>query len=440
MGGSARCSCVSCYSSSSLSCPIGCSARFCSAACFATHQASCPFVTFAKPVMITFHESLNGASTGWAVAQQGVLVLFNPCSVMFQRSFSATGCFTAGSLHPLARSPTVEFWASLRPWFEYFQHTELNLSGSRAALGRSRAQVRDAGRVLSGLVSRFRQALLDGSFWLALLPKRGTFWGSQGLPKAPKWNTVFQSPVLGLTCSGFISVKHVLLHNCPELHLALSGLPCGPASLSEAELSPGFFLSETTLLMARSKMCVELLRAKAKQVLPPQPSLWDSRLTSQLDASTLCLQRHRAQAGVIPAMKALLRDMASSTVLEHFKTFLLWADHRGSDVQHRTGLVPDGSAKVAPHPAFAWRCHWRAEQHINELTTLLNYLRMPTGSGALQDVRLFHIFYSQVAAAAAAKERSFSRVLNRVSPSCCRFFVKQCHCNFSLDSVRMAAQ
>ena len=62
MGGSARCSCVSCCSSSSLSCPIGCSARFCSAACFAGHQASCPFVTFAKPVMITFHESLKGAS------------------------------------------------------------------------------------------------------------------------------------------------------------------------------------------------------------------------------------------------------------------------------------------------------------------------------------------------------------------------------------------
>ena len=198
-----RCSCVSCYSSSSLSCPIGCSARSCLAACFATHQASCPFVSFAGPVMITLHESLKGASRGWAVAQQGVPVLFNPCSVMFQKSFSATGCFTAGSRHPLARSSTVEFWASLRPSFEYFQHIDLNLSGSRAALGRSRTEVRDAGRVLSGLVSRFRQALLDGSFWLALLPKRGKF-------------------------------------------------------------------------LAISKMCVELIRAEAKQVLPPQPSLWDS--------------------------------------------------------------------------------------------------------------------------------------------------------------------
>ena len=98
---------------------------------------------------------------GLAVAQQGVPVL-NPCSVMFQRSFSATRCFTAGSLHPLARSPTVEFGASLRPWFEYFQHKEENLSGPRAAIGRSRAQVRDAGRILCGLVSRFRQA------WMAL--------------------------------------------------------------------------------------------------------------------------------------------------------------------------------------------------------------------------------------------------------------------------------
>ena len=49
--------------------------------------------------------------------------------------------------------------------------------------------------------------------------------------------------------------------------------------------------------------------------------------------------------------------------------------------------------------------HWRSEQHINvlELTALLNYLRMRTGTGALQDVRLFHIFDSQVAAAVAAK-------------------------------------
>ena len=180
LDGSAQCSCVSCFCTSSLSGPLGCPARFCSPACWNTHQASCPLVAFAKPVMVTFHESLKRASIGLAVAQQGVPVL-NPCSVMFQRSFSATGCFTAGSLHPLARSPTVEFGVSLRPWFNNFQHIELHLSGPRAALGRSRAQVRDAGRVLSGLVSGFRQALLDGSFWLALLPKRGKFWGSQVL-------------------------------------------------------------------------------------------------------------------------------------------------------------------------------------------------------------------------------------------------------------------
>ena len=141
--------------------------------------------------------------------------------------------------------------------------------------------------------------------------------------------------------------------------------------------------------MAISKMCAELLRAKAKQVLPPQPWLWVSRPTPQLDASTLRLQRRRAQAVVIPAVRALLRDLASSAVLEHFKALLLWADHRGSDVQLRTGLVLDGSAQVAPYSAFAWRWsavqqyHWRAEQHINvlELTALLNYLRMRTGTG-----------------------------------------------------------
>ena len=142
--------------------------------------------------------------------------------------------------------------------------------------------------------------------------------------------------------------------------------PCGPASLSEVELSPSVFLPETTL-MTISKICVELLFAQAKQVLPPQPSLWDPWLASQLNASTLCLQRHRAQAVVIPAVRALLRDTASLSVLEHVKALLLWADHRGSDVQLRTGLVLDGSAQVDPYPAFAWgwsavqQHHWRAE-------------------------------------------------------------------------------
>ena len=202
---STHCWCVA------LACPLGCPARFCSAACFVTHQASCPFVAFAKPVMITFHESLKGATIGWAVAQQRVPMLLNPCSVMLQRSSSATGCFTAGSLHPLSRSPTVEFWLSLRSWFECVQHVELSLSGSRAALGRSLAQVRDAGRVLSGLVSRFRQALLDGFFWLALLPRSGKCWGSQAFLQVLKWDAVFQSPVFGWSCSGFSSVQYVLL-------------------------------------------------------------------------------------------------------------------------------------------------------------------------------------------------------------------------------------
>ena len=159
--------------------------------------------------MITIHESLKGASIGWAVAPGALQPLLgHVAEVVFFRQ--------------------VAKQRGLHPWLGYFQHIELNLSGSRAALGRSRAQVRDAGRVLSWLVSRFREALLDGSFWPALLPKRGKFWGSQDFLKVLKWNNVFRSPVFGWTCSGFTSVQHVLLHNCPELHFALSSLPCGP--------------------------------------------------------------------------------------------------------------------------------------------------------------------------------------------------------------------
>ena len=109
----------------------------------------------------------------------------------------------------------------------------------------------------------------------------------------------------------------------------------------------------------------------------------------QLNTSSLCLQRYRAQAAVIPAVKALLRDMASLSVLEHSKALLLRADDRGSDVQLRTGPVLDGSQ------GFCKAC-------------------------------------------------GFSTFLTAkwlgLSPSCCRFIVKQCHRSFPLDSFRVAAQ
>ena len=112
---------------------------FSSAARAAAHQASSPFVAFAEPVMITFQESPKGASI-----ERGLLL--NEASLCcetlvqfcFRGRFPRHGCFTAGSLHPLARSPTVEFGVSLRPCFNNFQHIELNLSGPHAALGRSR--------------------------------------------------------------------------------------------------------------------------------------------------------------------------------------------------------------------------------------------------------------------------------------------------------------
>ena len=106
------------------------------------------------------------------------------CSSAFQPLFShASGvvfrdmvlcCRVSAPAGPLSHRGILGLPA---PWFVHFQDIELSLSGPRAALGRSHAQVRDAGRVLSGLVSRFRQALLDGSSWLALLPWRGKFRG-----------------------------------------------------------------------------------------------------------------------------------------------------------------------------------------------------------------------------------------------------------------------
>ena len=87
-GDSAMCWCDSCSAASFFTCPLGCPARFCLTACVATHQASCPLVAFAKPFMIAFHKSPQVASIGWAVAQQGVPVLFNPCPVTKTQSLA----------------------------------------------------------------------------------------------------------------------------------------------------------------------------------------------------------------------------------------------------------------------------------------------------------------------------------------------------------------
>ena len=152
-----------------------------------------------------------------------------------------------------------------------------------------------------------------------------------------------------------------------------STLPC-PACFVARHLPQRWSFHQFFL----SHLC-DLLRAEAKQVLPPQHSLCSlPSLTGPC-----CLQRQKTQVVVIPAVKALLRFKASLSAKEHLKAMLLRADHRSSDVHLRTGLAPDGSTQLAPHTAFAWRWsadlkyHWRAEQHINvlELTGLLIYLR-----------------------------------------------------------------
>ena len=59
--------------------------------------------------MIAFHKSLRAASVGWAVAQQGVPVLFNPCSVMKTQS--------------LARRTVPAFFVTLRTPCTHSMHT-----------------------------------------------------------------------------------------------------------------------------------------------------------------------------------------------------------------------------------------------------------------------------------------------------------------------------
>ena len=67
---------------------------------------------------------------------------------------------------------------------------------------------------------------------------------------------------------------------------------------------------------------------------------------SQLNWSTLCFQRQTTQALVIPAMKALLRDMASLLVGDHFKALLLWAVTDGLTCNFVLGVFSMGPVRL----------------------------------------------------------------------------------------------
>ena len=56
-------------------------------------------------------------------------------------------------------------------------------------------------------------------------------------------------------------------------------------------------------------VCGAAPRSGKKKCDRTQPALWDLWLASQLNGSTLCLQRQRTQVVVILAVKVLLRDM-----------------------------------------------------------------------------------------------------------------------------------
>ena len=153
--------------------------------------------------------------------------------------------------------------------------------------------MRDASRVLSLLVSRFRQALLDGSFWLALIPRRGTFWDS-----------------------------HIISSHQDFSCRRLRALPFH--SLCETFAWSGFVRSAGMTFPARTSV------------------------NFQLNWSTLCFQRQTSQALVTPAMKALLRDMASLLVGEHFKALLLWAVTEGLTCNFVLGVFSIGPVRLRP--------------------------------------------------------------------------------------------
>ena len=229
-----------------------------------------------------------------------------------------------------------------------------------------------------------------------------------------------RSPVRSIDSKGHFSNTFVFLHTCGLLHAKL-------AALDPQARSPGrLLLSSTCRLEASFEVTlvnafVGGVQEMERKLLPADTSLWRSW------AGAARLKQGGVQAEVLPTILKMLASMVCGQEAAHLRRLLRWADHKGSDVILRDGCLLQGSAQIAPYPAvaWAWRCvqhyKWGASQHINvlELTAFLNFLRSRAATGEVAGFRFFHIFDSQVAAAIAAKGRSSSRSLNRVSRRIC---------------------
>ena len=400
-------------------CPWRCGMHACSPVCYAVHIDQCHLRGLPCSTVAVYLDCVGVSSLGWALACQGVLTILTPNSKLTKRGFTKEGGCRDGVVHILARSPEIEVWVSLRPWFTYVQNVEVGRGGRLAHLGRGRALIRDLDKVLIGLMCRLKRALDNGCWWLVFLPLRGKLWGHASVCEILRLTNVFKSPLVRQNRQGDL-LRVVALHNsaplASELEESSSVVGCG-----SVELVPDFYLSRADQDRV-VRVFVKHMEEMSGAQLPAGPSLWTPWLRGQLEGATARLQRQGVQDDVVPVISTLLRSMQCGHEAAHLEYLLRWADHRGSDVLLSSGTVLNGTTQRAPYPAFCWdwqsvqQYQWRAAQHINvlELTTLLNYLRMRTATGEVANMRIFHLFDSLVAASVAAKGRSSSFVLNRI--------------------------
>ena len=132
-----------------------------------------------------------------------------------------------------------------------------------------------------------------------------------------------------------------------------------------------------------------------------------------------------ANNNLVPEAVRIVAELAETAkkadVVEHVRSMVRLADHRGSDVRLVDGHLDRASRQAFPYPTWMWAWKivaaypWQVPGHINvlELQAVCDYCRRGVQCGTLHGKRFLHVVDSMVTACVVAKGRSSSRVLNR---------------------------
>ena len=411
-------------------CTPGCTALACRLDCLLRHRGSCGAECHGLPACAVYDASASSSCAAWEVGKHGVPVV----------------PVLGGQRVPVA---AWVHWCSDALGLQAQQahgrvlRDKAHPEGQPHLPQRLRCKVARGNHLVKSAVRGLESQLANGRLGAIELPRET--WVSR-LPlvsAVQRLNGVFFDAVYASWWGGPTESGLYVLHCSAQLHQALvatwgpepqrlrgrrapeprdSGWAGTPFSFiyPEPQLSAEWYRGWCAFAGA---IVADTLLARHREQLPAAPSLRESWLRRELCRSTARLSEEPGLSAAVRALLDRFRNMKRGAEIEHLRGLLREADYRGSDVRLSTGELVDGCRQDLPYPACAWKWKtvqaypWRQTQHINvlEFTAFLIYVRSLADSLSFHNKRYFHVFDSRVVACVAAKGRSSSKVLNRVS-------------------------